>query len=47
MDRRIREETKVTETPAPEGLVSESDLPSTPPTVTVTVNTPPANAYGP
>lgn len=59
MDRRLRDEqvaehqVRVPEvipgqdTPAPEGLVSESDLPVTPPTVTVTVNTPPANAYGP
>jgi hypothetical protein len=47
MDKRIRDEQKVPDTPAPEGLVSESDLPSTPPTVTVTVNIPPENAYGP
>lgn len=49
MNRRLRDEQVATvpDTPAPEGLVSESDLPATPPTVTVTVNTPPENAYGP
>ena len=46
MDKRLRAEKKVPDTPAPEGLVSEADLPLTPPTVTVTVNTPPTNAYG-